>query len=194
MLKQPLAADSEPVPYRFSVEDWHRLGEAGIFDKGDRVELLDGEIIIMSPIGDRHAWACTLLGELFVEQGRRRYVTWQNLPVEADPHSEPQPDLALLPRHLREARRLPLSQETHLVVEVADSSLRHDRLRKLRKYAVSGVPEYWIVNLVDDQIEVFRQPKGDDYAEKLVFTSGQKVGPLAFSDVVIEVAEVIPAR
>ncbi len=194
MLKQPLAAESEPEPYRFTVEEWHRLGEAGIFHEDDRVELLDGEIIIMSPIGSRHALAFALLNEELGEQNRRRFFIWPGNPVEADNRSEPLPDLTLVPRSHRTSRRHPFSQDAFLIVEISDSSLAYDRTRKLGKYATTGVREYWIVNLKDDVIEVHREPVEGQYAQVTRHGPGETISPLAFPDVLIPVAEIIPAR
>jgi Uma2 family endonuclease len=194
MLHHPLVAKSEPEPFRFNVEDWHRLGEAGIFHEDDRVELLDGEIIIMSPIGNRHTWALTNLNELFSEQNRRRYFVWTGNPVEADRRSEPLPDIALIPRSLKGSRQHPLTNQVHLIVEISDSSLTYDRGRKLHKYASSGTPEYWIVNLQDDVIEVHRQPVSDTFAQITTHSGGDTITPLAFPDVSIPVAEIIPLR
>lgn len=194
MLKTPLRAAREPELYRFTVEEWHKFGEAGIFDEDDRLELLDGEIILMSPIGSRHAAAMTNLTEVLVEKSARRYLVAPGNPVEADPRSEPVPDLMLLPRSCRNARRHPLTKDVHLIIEIADSSLRHDQRRKLKKYAQTGVPEYWIVNLRQDGIEVYRTPREDRYMQQLTFSAGQKVSPQAFPDVEIAVDDVIPPR
>jgi Uma2 family endonuclease len=194
MLRKPLAAQDEPVPYRFSVTEWHRLGEVGLFEESDRVELLDGEIILMSPIGNRHALALAFLIDILGDVNKRRYLLWPGNPVEADDYSEPLPDLAVLPRTHKGARRHPFTSDTHLIVEIADSSLRHDQGRKLRKYAQSGVVEYWIVNLRDDVIEVYREPRGEEYAAKLMVKGGQSIAPLAFPDVVVPVDEIIPPR
>jgi Uma2 family endonuclease len=194
MLRKPLAAKSEPTPYRFTVKEWNKLGEVGLFNEDDRVELLDGEIIIMSPIGSRHAGALANLTELFVEQSRRRYLVWPGNPVEADNYSEPLPDISLVPRSPSLGKRHPQIKEVFLIVEIADSSLTHDRGRKLQKYAKSGVREYWIVNLRQDVIEVYRSPKGGAYRDEAVFKPGDKVSPQAFPDVVLAVSEIIPAR
>ncbi len=194
MLRKPLAAKSEPVPYRFTVKEWHRLGEAGLFDEQDRVELLDGEIIIMSPIGSRHAAVVVNLIDYFGEKNRRRYLIAAGNPIEADNYSEPLPDFVLMPRTQKGARRHPLGRDTHLVIEVADTSLAHDRGRKLRKYAKSGVAEYWIVNLKHDTIEIYRSPAGEDYREQSVAKAGEKIAPVAFPDVALAVEDIIPER
>jgi Uma2 family endonuclease len=194
MIRKPLVAEGEPVPYRFTVKEWHRLGKAGLFDEHDRVELLDGEIILMSPIGSRHAAALYNLIDVFGEQNRRRYLVGAGNPVEADSLSEPLPDLMLVPRSQKNARRHPVTRDTHLVVEIADSSLAYDRGRKLRKYASTGLTEYWIVNLKRDVVEVYRNPKGDEFLDKAIAKIGDRISPQAFPDVVIEVGEIIPPR
>lgn len=194
MLRKPLATQDEPVPYRFTVKDWHRLGESGLFEPRDRVELLDGEIIIMSPIGSRHAWCVTYLTELFVEQNRRRYFLWPGNPVEADNYSEPLPDLTLVPRTQKNAKRHPRTREALLIVEVADTSLSQDRKRKLHKYAAAGVREYWIVNLKQDVVEIYRSPKGQDYLQQSIAKAGDNVAPQAFPDLKLAVDDIIPAR
>ncbi|MEO7318749.1 MAG: Uma2 family endonuclease [Chthoniobacteraceae bacterium] len=194
MLKKPLAAKAEPVPYRFTVKEWHRLGEAGLFEESDRVELLDGEIIIMSPMGNRHAFAVVNLIDLFGENNRRRFLVAAGNPVEADNHSEPLPDLMLLPRSHKNAKRHPISREVNLIVEVAESSLTHDRGRKLRKYAKTGVPEYWIVNLKQDVLEVYRAAKGEEYLDQTVAKIGDTISPQGFPDIAVAVSEIIPPR
>ena len=194
MLRKPLVSDGEPVPYRFTVKEWHRLGKAGLFDEHDRVELLDGEIIIMSPIGSRHAAVLYNLIDVFGEQNRRRYLVGAGNPVEADSQSEPLPDLMLLPRTHRNAKHHPLTRDTHLIVEIADTSLAHDRGRKLRKYASTGLGEYWIVNLKEDSIEIYRNPKDEAFRDQSTARIGDRIFPEAFPDVVIEVGEIIPPR
>ena len=184
----------EPAPYRFTVKDWHRLGDAGVFDEEKRLELLDGEIIAMSPIGNRHAVATCNLIEFFADNNRRRYVVSPGNPIEADQFSEPVPDLMLLPRAQKTARRHPLTNEAFLVVEISDSTLSYDRGRKLRKYAKSGVQEYWIVNLQDDVIEVYRSPEGEKYLETSVAKDCHLIAPQAFPDTAVAVNEIIPAR
>jgi Uma2 family endonuclease len=194
MPQQCPTMQEEPSPYRFTVKEYHRLGEVGFFEESERVELLNGEIIIMSPIGSRHAIAAYNLNDVFGEQNRRRYLIGMGNPVEADEYSEPLPDLMLVPRAQKSARRHPFAREAFLIVEIADSSLLHDRGRKLRKYAQTGVQEFWIVNLQDDVIEIYRTPQGEGYREESVAKVGDTVAPLAFPDVMIEVSEIIPPR
>lgn len=193
MLKAPLSAPAAPALYRFTVEEWHKLGEVGFFNAGDRVELMDGEIILMSPIGIRHAGALNALIKLFNKQDRDRYEVSPGNPFEADRYSEPQPDVMLVPVGWEKKKRHPYGPEIFLLVEISDTSLPYDRGRKLQKYARARVPEYWVVNLEDDCIEVFRAPRGRAYREHVVVQKGS-VCPAAFPDVLVPLAKVIPPR
>jgi Uma2 family endonuclease len=184
---------TQPCPYRFSVQEFHKLGEVGIFRPWDRVELLDGEIIVLSPIGIRHVQAVSWINECLVEQARRRYLVSPGNPVWLDEHSEPQPDMMLVPR-VRKMEHHPRPGDVFLLVEVSDSSLAYDRERKLAAYATAGIREYWIVNLQQDSLEVFRQPADGKYQVALTFTAGQTLSPLAFEDVTVPVADIIPSR
>ena len=176
------------------MEEWHRLGDAGFYTDQRGVELLDGEIILMSLVGSRHILVTLNLTDFFGEMNQRRYLVSVGNPVEVDDFSEPQPDFALLPRSQKSAKRLPFSRDTYLIIEVSDTTLAYDRGRKLRKYANSGVPEYWIVNLQEDVIEIYRSPKGEEYLDQSVAKAGETVAPLAFPDTAVAVSEIIPPR
>lgn len=178
--------------YKWTVEEYHRLGEAGIFGEDDRVELLNGEIIIMHAIGKRHAQAVTNLNMEFAEQARRRFMVSPQNPVELDEMSEPQPDIVLVPWRKKAGATHPQPDAVFLVVEVADSSLHYDRRDKMRAYARAGIREFWILNLEDNVIEVFRSPHGESYAETSRIGAGQKLSPLAFPDVVLALDDILP--
>jgi Uma2 family endonuclease len=147
-----------------SVDDYHRMGEAGILNEGDRVELIEGELVEMAPIGSEHAAAVNDLTRLLIMAvGDRAVVSPQN-PVRLDQHSEPQPDFAVLkPRRDGYRSALPTPQDTLLIVEVAHSSLAYDRAVKLALYASHGIPEVWIANIPAKEVEVYRRPNGDHY-------------------------------
>jgi Uma2 family endonuclease len=177
--------------YRFSVEEYNKLGEAGIFHEDDRVELLNGEIILMAPIGKHHVKAVRRLNRIL----NRRYadlcfVDCQS-PVVLDNFSEPQPDILLLALSIDETDEKPSPAETLLAIEVADSSMRYDSTTKLRAYAAAGIPEYWIVNLAEKCVEVYRQPAGETYAEHFRRERRDPIAPAAFPDRPIDLAEIL---
>jgi Uma2 family endonuclease len=139
--------------YRFGLEAYERL-----FRGVKNVELLEGEVYEMSPIGPRHAWKVARLVRAFLEALGDQAVVWPQNPIRIPPHSEPQPDLALLkPRDYGEA--LPTPEDVLLLVEVADSGLDHDQERKLPIYAQAGIPEVWILDLEQNLLHAFRHPK-----------------------------------
>jgi Uma2 family endonuclease len=172
-----------------TVDEYHRMGEVGILTEDDRVELIEGELVAMAPIGSEHVAATNALNRLLVlEVGARGIVSVQN-PVRLTRRSEPQPDFAVLkPRDYR--KTLPRPEDTMLAVEVANTSLDYDRTVKLALYARSGIPEVWIVNLTAEEVEVYRSPVGDGYT---VVTRAGRSGTLtigAIPDAVIPVADI----
>lgn len=157
----------DAVRHRFTAEEYRKMGEAGIFSEDDRVELIDGEVVEMAPIGWRHALCVTRLTTLLAgfasEQsllGRCYGVSVQN-PIALRRHEEPQPDLALVEGP--PSGRLPGPAEVALVVEVADTSLAYDRERKLPLYAEAGIPEAWLMDLNANAIEVYSEPGPKGY-------------------------------
>src|SRR5271169_4136679 len=148
-----------------TVVEYHRMGEVGILTERDRVELIEGELIAMSPIGSEHSGTVNALTRMLVRAvGDRGVVAVQN-PVQLDDLSEPGPDFAvLMPREDDYRKATPRPEEVLLIIEVADSSLAYDRAVKRSLYARHGIPEFWIVNLVAGEVEVCRAPSGDSYA------------------------------
>lgn len=154
-----------PVPrHRLTLDAYHRLREAGILGETDRIELLDGQLIDMAPIGPRHALSVDALTELLVPAvAGRAGVRVQN-PIELDARTEPQPDIALVRRPWRGYPAAhPRPDDVFLLVEVADASLELDRGAKLELYARAGIAEFWIVDLTRDSVLVHRSPRGDRY-------------------------------
>ena len=181
--------------YKFTVDEYVRLAEVGILGARDRIELLNGELIIMQVIGHRHSQAVTNLIADLGEQTRRRYMVSAQNPVELETYSAPQPDITLVPYSRRKtALRHPNPSEVLLIIEVANSSLQYDRGDKMRAYAAVGIREFWILNLEDDQLEIFRKPSGDEYLERSVVPADGTASPLAFPDVSISLSEIIPPR
>ncbi|MGH2769065.1 MAG: Uma2 family endonuclease [Actinomycetota bacterium] len=180
----------QPQPYRFTVEEYYRMAEAGILGEDDRVELIEGEIIAMAPIGSPHAGCVTRLTELFIRGVEGRATVIIQNPVRLDGHTEPQPDLMLARRRddfYRE--RHPGPDDVLLLVEVADTSGRYDRGVKLPLYASAGIPEIWVIDLIQHRLEAYRSPSPDGYGEVLELGAGDRVAPIAFEDLLIEVGE-----
>lgn len=178
--------------YRFNVDQYHQMGEAGIFPPDCRVELVDGEIFEMTPIGPWHSGVVNWLTHRFATALAGRAIVHVQNPTELDAYSEPQPDVMLLKARADFYRSAhPTPADALLVVEVADTSLRHDRLRKLPIYARTGVPEAWIVNREDEAVEVFRSPSRDGYRERFRRGRGETVSPAAFPDLTLAVDDIL---
>lgn len=173
--------------------EYDRLIELGMFDEDERIELLYGQLVVMSPIGTLHAWVVQELNRLLVPQLVGRAVVRIQSPVAASDVSEPEPDVAVLPKvrgsylHEHPARAL-------MLIEVAESSLRVDRKIKSRLYAETRVPEYWIVNLVDRVVEVYRDPGATGYRRVTRHRRGETLRLRAFPDVALPVSEFMPPR
>ncbi|HEV8307459.1 MAG TPA: Uma2 family endonuclease [Methylomirabilota bacterium] len=177
---------------RFTVDEYHRMGEMGILREEDRVELIDGEIVQMTPIGSRHAACVNRLNRLLVAPaGERAIVAVQN-PIAVPPDSEPQPDLALLrPRSDFYARAHPEPSDVWLVIEVADVSAAFDRAVKIPLYARAAIPEVWLVDLAGECVEVYRGPTERTYAHLERRLRGQRLAGEALPDLALSVDEVL---
>ena len=151
--------------HKLNVDDYHRMAEAGVLGEDDRVELIDGEIIDMAPIGVAHASVVTRITIALIQAcGDRALVRVQN-PVRLSDFSEPQPDFAVVrPRADFYETRHPGPSDVLLLVEVAESSLRYDRVVKLPLYAHAGIPEVWIVDLQQRTIQTYAQPSDGRFA------------------------------
>ena len=170
---------------RFTVGDYHRMAEAGILSEDDRVELIEGEIIEMAPIGGRHVGLVHRLTHLFVRRfGDAAIVSVQN-PVRLNDRTEPQPDLMLLrprPDFYAVAGLLPTPQDVLLLVEVADTRVEVDRRVKMPLYARSGIQEVWLVDVEQESITVFRDPTPGGYRTSWTVQRRGSLAPLAFPD------------
>ena len=178
---------------RFTVAEYLALGEAGILSKEERIELLDGEIIQMAPIGNRHLMSVDWLADLLREGiGHRAMVRVQGS-IQLDNATAPEPDIAVIRRRSINDIGPALPSDIYLLVEVADSSLEFDRGEKLARYAAAGIPEVWIANLRSGELVVNTEPEGTTYANTRVIPLGGQVSPQAFPDVALELADFIPA-
>ena len=178
-----------PRRHAYSVDDYYRMAETGILRPGDRVELIDGEIIDRAPIGSRHAAAVKRIAQaLSLSLGDRAIVSVQD-PIRLDPYSEPQPDIALLrPREDFYAGAHPGPGDVLLLVEVADSTLRFDRDTKLPLYARHGIPEVWLVDIENAQFTIHRDPQAHGYGQTHTPPSLTRLDVPGISTVVLDLA------
>jgi Uma2 family endonuclease len=147
---------------RFTVEDYHRMAEAGILTEDDRVELIAGEIVEMTPIGGPHMGRLNNLADLLADLVRREALISVQNPIQLSTGSEPQPDIALLRRGApRDA--VPTPADVLLVIEVADTSLAYDRNVKLPLYAAAGIPEAWLFDVGGEALERHTEPRDGEY-------------------------------
>lgn len=180
---------------RWTKDLYYRLADGGVFE-GKRVELIDGEIIEMAPMGPSHFVTINLVAELLTSAfGAGFFVSSQNQ-LDVDDRSQPEPDIAVLlgsPRDYIGGHPKTLV----LAVEVSDSSIRNDRLYKTILYAKAGIEDYWIVNLTDNCVEVYRKPTtgeetGPAYLERSVFGEDESFSPVAKPAALIKVADILP--
>ena len=183
---------SVQTKHRFTVADYYRMAETGVLRPDARVELLNGEIIDMSPIGPFHGGVVNYLNQLFTMAAKGRWVTTIQNPVRLDDHSEPQPDLMLLkPSSDFYRKRHPHPDDVFLLIEVSDTTMTADRAIKLPAYGRAGIKEVWIVNLEEQTIEVYREPHFTGYGSKTILKGGDSAQPLAFPDVAVNVGELL---
>jgi Uma2 family endonuclease len=184
---------AEPIRRRFTTAEYHAMAESGILAPDDRVELIEGEIWQMSPIGSRHASRVTRLSYAFISNLKKEEaLVISQSPIHLDDFSEPQPDLALLCyREDFYASKLPAAEDVLLVVEVSDTTIHYDRRVKMDLYARHGIAEAWLCNLPQATVEVHRDPSPEGYGQVLTFRRGDRVSPLAFPGLVIEVKAIL---
>jgi Uma2 family endonuclease len=179
-------------PYRIAVEKYDQMIAAGIFTENDAIELIRGEIVPKMPIGSLHAACVKRLNEFLIRNfGDRATIGVQDPIVLSD--SEPEPDISVLKRRSDYySTGKPTADDVLLVIEVADSSLEFDRENKLSIYAEAGIGEYWIVNLLENIVEVYREPAGSTYASRQDLSRGQTLAIGVLGGTTIDVAEVLP--
>jgi Uma2 family endonuclease len=174
----------------FTVEEYHSMARTGILGEDDRVELIEGEVKQMTPIGSRHAAAVKRLTELFFNNVRKRAIVSVQDPIRLGEHSEPQPDLALLrPRPDFYSPAHPGPEDVLLVIEVAETSADYDRAIKLPLYARGGILEVWLVNLEGEAIEVYHSPSPEGYRERQTLCRGDRISPISFPELKLLVEE-----
>jgi Uma2 family endonuclease len=182
---------TQPEPHRFTVHEYHRMAEAGILTEDDRVELIDGEIVEMSPIGWHHILCLNRLNQQLSQYlGTDAFVSIQSS-VQLAEDQELEPDLAVLSRDYE--GHIPRPEDVILLMEVADTSLSYDRGRKLLIYAQAGIPEAWIVDLQGEALERHTDPAGGAYRTTMRVGRGREITSLAVPGLVLRVDEVMAA-
>ena len=178
---------------RFTLDEYHRMGETGILGANDRVELIEGEIVEMTPIGSRHAAAVGRIHHFFSARLADRALVWVQNPLVLAAHaSEPEPDIMLLaPRPDFYASGHPEPADVRLLVEVADSSLAYDRRMKVPLYARAGIAEVWLVDLGTGRVDVHRRPDAGGYADVSSPGRGELFAPLAFPEIAVTLADLL---
>ena len=185
--------EREPQIRLWSIADYHQMIEAGILDEDDRVELLEGKIVCMSPQRPFHAASVQRSSRLLFQLLSDRAEIRVQLPVILGNDSEPEPDLAVVRFDADEySFRHPEVPDIYLLIEVADSTIAKDRNQKARIYAKNQVLEYWILDLQKRQVYVFRQPEESVYREKLILNSDDSITMQAFPDVAIALNDMFP--
>ena len=178
---------------KFTVAEYYRMAEAGILKPDERVELIEGEIIVMPPIGPGHAGDVNRLNRLFARQVDDRFIVHIQNPVHLEDGSEPEPDIALL-RYREDfySGAHPTPADVLLVIEVADSSLEYDRNVKAELYGRNNIPETWIKNLPEDCIERLTEPGPEGYAQHTVHRRGETISPVSLPDLELAVEDLLP--
>ena len=176
----------------FTVDEYYRMAEVGILGPEDRVELIDGEIFEMSPIGSRHLGCVNRANRLFVTEFANKVVVSIQHPLQLSNYTEPEPDIVLLKHRVDDyAGKKPAAEDALLVVEVAETTLKFDRRVKLPRYAKAGIPEVWIENLVDDVLLVYRDPIGNRFATELALRRGESVSPITLPDAIFAIDQLL---
>lgn len=162
--------------HQFTIRDYHRMGETGIFTEDDRVELLNGQIYTVSPVGSKHAACVKRINRSFGRNLADEAIVSVHNPVVLNDYSEPEPDVALLfYRDDFYEERLPTAADVLLLIEVSDATLRFDKDVKLPLYAQSAIPEVWIIDLKKACIEVYVNPRDGAYQEQQTRKRGQEL-------------------
>lgn len=190
-----MSAPHQEIPrrHRISVEDYHRMAAIGILKKDSRVELIDGEIIDMPPIGTSHAGMVNRLTHLLVHALAGKAVIAVQNPVQLDGFSEPQPDIAILqPRLDFYSGAHPKPPDIIALVEVADASQRYDRDIKVPLYARHGVPEVWLVDIEMWRLEIFQRPGPDGYTEVRSFAQPGCLSLAALPEIRLDLSTIFP--
>ncbi len=187
-VEHSVSIQTAPLRHRITVDEYERMIAAGVWPEDERLELIEGEILAMSPLNAPHAYAVRVLNDFFTERLRRRAIVDVQHPLRLDEHSRPEPDVMLL-RYRADFYRgqLPTPADVLLVIEVSDTTLDYDRDVKTKLYAQAGIPETWVVDLNGERLLVFREPERGEYAQMTTLRRGTEATPSAFPEVILRV-------
>lgn len=186
------ASEQLPTRYRFSVDEYERLAQVGILGEDDPIELIDGEIIQMSPVGYKHARCVDRLNRrLVVAVGDDAIVRIQN-PIVIPEHSEPEPDVAVVRRSAEERAGNPLPEDVILLIEVSDTTLYFDRTVKIPLYARAGIEEIWIVDLATEEVTRLTAPTPEGYKITKAFGRKDVIDSVVAPTIRLRVSDVLP--
>jgi Uma2 family endonuclease len=179
---------------RWTVQDYYRMSESGILDPSERTELLAGQITLMVAKGTPHVLSLRLLSRLLDEllAAQPVFVSTQD-PIHLDDFSEPEPDLALVQGTVLDyAEQHPRADQVYLIVEVSDSTLKQDCEVKDKLYAQAGIADYWVLDLKNRQLHIFRNPTPTGYTSQLILSEPNQVSPLAFPELTLPLTAILP--
>ena len=177
---------------RFTVDECFAMLEAGVLHEDDHLELIDGELLIMAPIGEYHVGGNIWLTRLLIQVLGDRALVQSQCPIYLSDRSAPEPDIAVVRWRPITESSFSFPPDVYLVVEIADSSLRYDSGPKLARYAAAGIPEVWIANLRAREVVAHANPVGSEYTTVRVYRSGESITPQAFPDVVLSIDDFMP--
>ena len=177
----------------WTVQEYHLMSDLGILDPTERTELIAGQIVLMTAKGTPHVITLQLLAtNIQAQLGKSALIRTQD-PIRLDNFSEPEPDLAIVKGTILDyAEHHPVPEDIYLVIEVADSTLKQDCEVKDKLYARSHIAEYWVVDIQNRQVRIFRDPTPTGYGSQLILTETHSVSPLAFPEIALSIASILP--
>ena len=177
--------------HKLSLKAYHQMAQAGILAEDSRVELIQGELLDMAPIGSRHAWMVSVLNKALIDAVADMAIVYTQNPIALPPDSEPQPDIALLrPKAAGYADALPGAADVLLLIEVADTTVEYDRTIKLQLYAAHDIPEVWLFDLRRGVVEVNLEPTAKGYRRRLERKNTEILSPSLLPTVNVTLAEI----
>jgi Uma2 family endonuclease len=186
--------ESLPNLKYWTVQEYHQMSDLGILDSSERTELICGQIVLMTAKGTPHVLTLRILANSIENAlgNRSIFVSTQD-PIVLDNYSEPEPDLAIVRGTILDyAEHHPRPEDIYLVVEVADSTLKTDCEVKSQLYARSSIADYWVIDIKNRQVHIFRNPTPTGYTSQLILTEAHSISPLAFPDIILSIASILP--